>query len=129
MRCLDGADAGLDVLYPTSADGGNERLGELRRIAGARIRDYYETTPYLYPVVTLDQDSYDNKRHGNRTYKPVFHIVGWANIDGEMEDNVVPLEKPAKPAAKAAPVAKPPAQPAPAAQAEPAQGQRRRPGR
>lgn len=123
LRCLNGEDAGTEVIYKISSDGGTERLSELGRIAGARIGQYAETSPYLYPVVTLGQDYYDNKQYGSRIYKPVFELIGWANADGELEqagENVIELQKPA--ATEPAKPAKPPLE-------QPAAGQRRRPGR
>ena len=91
-------DDGTEVLYVISSDGGNERLAELGRIAGARIGQYAQTSAYLYPVVALDMDYYDNKQHGSRIYKPVFDIVGWADAEGNMEEgagNVTALKPPA----------------------------------
>ena len=125
LRCLDGEDADTEVIYKISSDGGTERLAELGRIAGARIGQYADSSPYLYPVVRLSCDFYKNKTHGSNTYKPVFELMGWADAEGNMEEaahKVVEMQKPA--AAEPAKPAKPPLD-----TEAPIAGQRRRPGR
>ena len=84
MRCLDGEDEGQEVLYKISSDGGNERLGELGKFAGVRIAQYAHTHQYLYPVIELEYESYPNKTHGGRTYKPILKLVGWSDYEGEI---------------------------------------------
>jgi hypothetical protein len=126
LRILDGEDEGLELLYKISSDGGNERLAELGRQAGARIGLYAETSPYLYPVIQLDSDWYKNKNHGSNTYKPIFRLVGWADAEGNLEDAADKVvELPKQDAGREPPVrpAKPPLN------AEMPVGQRRRPGR
>ena len=121
LTILEGPHEDTEVLYVISSDGGTERLAELGRIAGARIGQYGTTSPYLYPVVQLDFDYYDNKQHGSRIFKPVFKLAGWADADGNMEDdggNIAALPNKAAEPAKPVP-----------AETTAAAGQRRRPGR
>ena len=110
LRCMNGEDAGTQVVFKTSSLGGTE---ELQRIV-AVIQNRAEVMPdnvYLFPVVELKNSSYPNKKKGGGlTYNPVLDVVGWADADGNLEDGDEPNEEPA---------ALPPQPAAPAAKAKP----------
>jgi hypothetical protein len=122
LKCLDGADAGVQVLYKSSSYGGTAALFELKE----KIRNRVQTVggEYLFPVIELGSTSYANKKHGGTTYNPVLAITGWADINGEIEgatEDTKVTDLPPKPSAKPPlrAVEDPPAA---------ATGQRRRPG-
>jgi len=127
LRCMDGDDAGEEVHYKTTSLGGVERtLGLLAQIQ-ARLQT---RTPYAFPVLTLGEDYYQHPKFG-RIYKPIFTVVGWANIDGQVEGET-PSPKEGVPAPTATKARKAPLVAASEPAEEPAAapvhtGQRRRP--
>lgn len=144
LKCLTGEDAGQEVMFKISSMGGTEALSNLFRgeIKG-RIDRMGADYPFVYPVITLSATSYANKRYGGQTWKPIFDVIAWADINGELEDDTplaaagnghdkLPPDKPvvaAEPAKPAKPVKPSLHEPQPAAPAAAATGQRRRPGR
>jgi hypothetical protein len=139
LKCLDGEDEGEEVVYKVNSRGGIEAvtkfIGDIQR----RL-----LTPYPCPIITLDSEWYPHPKWG-RVDKPIFSIVGWCDLNGNVEG--APPVAPASeaPAPTAAPVRKrkpplaaaevaagqtftaaaPPVEPAPVAQQH--VGQRRRP--
>jgi hypothetical protein len=158
LRCLDGADEGVEVLYKTSSVGGMRAVDAIL----AEIQKQVPLDPtHPCPVVLLQNDSYPHSKWG-KIYVPVFVIVGWSDFEGD----VIPVDEDGSPgtaalvddsepeeeaeeelpvktkrAAAAAPVATKTKKPALAAGKAPAKaaspaptaaahtGQRRRPGR
>jgi hypothetical protein len=59
--------------------GGTEAMTNL---IDAFQRNFVADRAHPCPVVTLDTTSYPNKTYGGQTYKPVFTIVGWADMNG-----------------------------------------------
>ena len=126
MKCMNGEDAGLQVLYKISSLGGTAALFDLKEAVRRRVDEFGPEHPYLFPVIELGFTSYPNKRFGGTTYNPVLKRTGWADINGQLEGaedgGAAPLKepepvKPSKPSLKAVPDAEPQA----------ATGQRRRP--
>jgi hypothetical protein len=126
LTCIDGEDAGVEVIYRNNSYGFVTAFDDLM----AKIRDrYLKNKVYYWPVVTFGQESYDHKKFGE-TWNPILTIVAWANEAGEF-----PPEPAAAPAPKAAPPRREPlkAVQTPVAPAEPTStvqahvGQRRRP--
>jgi hypothetical protein len=126
MKCMNGEDAGLQVLYKISSLGGTAALFDLKEAVRRRVDENGPEYPYLFPVIELGFTSYPNKRYGGTTYNPVLKRTGWADINGQLEGaedgGAAPLKepepvKPSKPSLKAVPDAEPQA----------ATGQRRRP--
>jgi hypothetical protein len=124
LRCMNGTDKGLTVLYKNSSMGGTEALFALKHAFQSRVEERGAGDPYIFPIVTLDSSNYPNKRHGGFTFKPIFTITGWADINGDIEGEA-PLAGPA-PEPKPVKPAKPSLR---AVETEPVAGQRRRPGR
>jgi hypothetical protein len=129
MKCMNGEDAGLQVLYKISSLGGTAALFDLKEAVRRRVDERGPEYPYLFPVLELGFTSYPNKRYGGTTYNPVLKRVGWADINGQLEgaeDGGAPAAalkepepaKPSKPSLKAVPDAEP---------QQAATGQRRRP--
>jgi len=139
MKCIDGADRGAEVIYKINSKGG------IRAVAALLddIHAHLATSPgYPCPVLTFSSDSYPHKKWG-QTFFPVFTVVGWADMHGNLQDDDQPELLPGKSADKPAdkPAAPPRARKAPlgtvvVAPAEPGEpvpsaqthvGQRRRP--
>jgi len=135
MKCLDGDDAGTEVLYRINSTGGKRAvLGLMDEIYGQLAR----RPAYPCPVLVLSSDTYSHKKHGQIVF-PIYAVVGWANMQGELDTGEAapaladrtPTTAPTRPARTKAPLAAAPApavepvQPAPTAQTH--VGQRRRP--
>jgi hypothetical protein len=87
MKCLDGDDAGTEVLYKNSS------LGGMRSFDGvlAALQAQLQKDPnHPCPVLQFGIDSYKHKVWGE-VLVPIFDIVGWADMNGnlaeETEDN------------------------------------------
>jgi hypothetical protein len=97
MKCLDGADAGVEVVFKSTTVGG------LQALAGsvAAVRDRLNGGQYdnnVSPIVLLEKDSYPHPEHG-RIWYPLLTIVAW-----------MPLSGPAPAPAGTPPAAPPPAE-------------------
>jgi hypothetical protein len=129
LKCLDGADAGIEVLYKTNSDGGMKAADAV--MVAVQQQALIKGNVHLFPIVTMEQTSYKHAKYGE-IFKPIFTIHGWADIHAtQAEQPSVEPAEPAKPAAPAKPP-KPPLQ-APQTPVEPVSttqahvGQRRRP--
>jgi hypothetical protein len=135
MTCIDGDDAGTEVLYKNNSLGFKKAFDQL--ISDVRAR--YATDPAFYwPIVELDKSSYPHKKYG-QIFEPILTIVGWANAGGELAPKSKAVNGPQpEPEVAAARPRKAPLKPAtppgePARPAEPVStqqahvGQRRRP--
>ncbi|RPI36311.1 MAG: hypothetical protein EHM67_12840 [Hyphomicrobiaceae bacterium] len=110
LKCLDGEDAGTEVLYSTNSVGGLRAIDSLL----AELQAQLQADPsHPCPVLQLECDSYPHSKYG-KIYTPVLKNVGWASMDGKLAGEAAPTV--AAPKAPVAPVA-----PEPTA--------RRRPGR
>jgi hypothetical protein len=67
-------------VFNVSSQGGVENVDVLFDAIIAKVTEGGE---YVYPKVKLANEWY--KRSTGKVYKPVFEIVGWCNIDGELE--------------------------------------------
>lgn len=80
MKCLDGADAGVEVIYKANTDGGIKAivitLDEVRNRLNGGQHD-----GNIVPIVVHDKDSYVHKQYG-KTWLPILNIVGWMSFDG-----------------------------------------------
>jgi hypothetical protein len=142
LKCMNGEDEGTEVLYKVNSRGGIEAVTKFIADIQRRL-----LTPYPCPIVTLDSEWYQHPKWG-RVEKPIFTIVGWCDLNGNVEGAAPAPAAPAaaEPAAPAAAAPKPvrqrkppvaaaveappvapvaPVEPAPVAQAH--VGQRRRP--
>lgn len=101
LKCLDGIDAGTEVLYKSNSVGGMRAIDGLL----AQIQKRLEDDPgYPCPVLQFDCDSYIHSKHG-KIYTPILTVVGWADLNDNLSDALLPV-------AAAAPAGKPPAKPA-----------------
>ena len=105
LRGIGGDIDGTEVIHSMNSQGG------LRAIDGllAEIHKQLRRDPqHPCPVVTLGSDSYLHKQYG-QTYPPIYDIVAWCDIDGNVADGGEPAATPAP-----APIAAPAPIPAPA---------------
>ena len=81
MKILDGKHANVEIVYkPTSVGGMNAS----RTIIDAVFDKLAEETPFVCPIVKLDQDHYKHASYG-KTYVPKFEVVGWMDLEGNEE--------------------------------------------
>jgi hypothetical protein len=80
LKCVDGADAGVEVVFKTTTDGGIRALAELINT----IRDRCNGNQHdgkIVPIVLLGKDSYPHSEFG-RIWIPVPTVVDWMPLDG-----------------------------------------------
>jgi hypothetical protein len=80
LRCIDGTDAGIEVVYKPTTVGG------VQAVAGLidAVRDRLNSGQHggkVAPVVHLEKDSYVHGQFG-RVWTPVLTIVDWMPLDG-----------------------------------------------
>jgi hypothetical protein len=81
MKCLNGDDAGTEVVYRINSVGGKRAIMALMdEIYGQLAR----RPAYPCPVLVFSSDSYQHKKWGPTAY-PIFTVIGWANMSGEVE--------------------------------------------
>jgi hypothetical protein len=136
MKCMDGDDQDTEVVYKTSSISGMAATDKLFAALQSRVT---EDQTYIYPVVQLDVDFYNHKKHG-KIYTPILNIVGWVDQDGNApgkgngkgvaEPTDYPVDEPEPPAQRVrqrkAPLTE---QPQTTQQAHATAPVRRRPGR
>jgi len=80
MKCLDGADAGVEVIFKTNTDGGVKAIALMVELVRNRI-DSGQHDGKIAPIVQLEKASYPHKKHG-KVWTPVMNTVGWMSLDG-----------------------------------------------
>ena len=80
MKCLDGADAGVEVIFKATTDGAIKAIvllvDELRNRLNGNQHD-----GKIVPIVLLEKDGYQHPKHGPPAI-PVLTIVDWMSLDG-----------------------------------------------
>ena len=79
-KCVDGTDAGTEVVFKTTTDGGNKAIV----VMVERVRDRLNGGQHdgkVVPIVLLENDSYPHSQYG-RVWIPVLTIVDWMSLDG-----------------------------------------------
>jgi hypothetical protein len=77
IKCLSGADTGMEARYTTTSVGGKKAVQALA-VAIATQVDKDQDTPV--PVVELGKEHYTHKSYG-RIYTPVFKVIEWVSMD------------------------------------------------
>jgi hypothetical protein len=80
LKCLDGTDAGTEVIYKPTTVGG------IQAVAGMvdSVRDRLNGGQHdgkVVPIVELAKGSYQHGQYG-RVWTPVLEIVGWMPLEG-----------------------------------------------
>ena len=80
MKCLDGADAGVEVIFKATTDGAIKAIvllvDELRNRLNGNQHD-----GKIVPIVLLEKDGYQHPKHGP-TAIPVLNRIDWMSLDG-----------------------------------------------
>lgn len=79
LKCVNGEDAGEQVLYKTTSVGG---MNAMKKIISAIMAQLDKDQDHPVPVIELKTDYYTHKKWG-KTYTPIFDIDAWASLDGD----------------------------------------------
>jgi hypothetical protein len=80
MKCLDGADAGIEVVFKATTNGGIKAVV----LMVDQVRDRLNSGQHdgkIAPIVLLEKDSYPHSQYG-KVWIPVLNIVDWMPLDG-----------------------------------------------
>ena len=80
MKCLDGADAGVEVIFKATTDGAIKAIELLVDELRNRLNGNQHNGK-IAPIVLLEKDGYQHPKHGP-TAIPVLTIVDWMSLDG-----------------------------------------------
>ena len=80
MKCLDGADAGVEVIFKTNTDGGVKAIALMVELVRNRI-DSGQHDGKIAPIVLLEKDSYQHSQYG-KVWFPVLNTVDWTSFGG-----------------------------------------------
>jgi hypothetical protein len=92
LKCLGGADAGVEVTFKSTTDGGVKAVAGLIDAVRDRLNGGQHDGK-VSPIVLLHKDSYPHKQHGKVWY-PVPEIVDWMPLSGPTS---TPTPAPASP--------------------------------
>jgi hypothetical protein len=90
MKCLSGADAGVEVVFKATTDGAIKAVV----ILVDQVRDRLNSGQHdgkIAPIVLLEKDTYQHVKHGPTAY-PVLNCIDWMRLDGP-----APAPAPVKP--------------------------------
>src|SRR5262245_3368831 len=80
LKCLDGADAGVEVVFKATTDGGVKAIV----LMGDQVRDRINSGQHdgkIVPIVLLEKDSYQHVQYG-KVWFPVLNTIDWMSLDG-----------------------------------------------
>jgi len=80
MKCLDGADAGVEVIFKATTDGAIKAVVFLLD----QVRDRLNGGQHdgkIAPILLLEKDSYPHREHG-KVWIPVLNTVDWMPLSG-----------------------------------------------
>jgi len=80
MKCLSGADAGVEVVFKATTDGAIKAIV----LMVDEVRDRLNGGQHdgkIVPIVLLEKDSYPHVKHGP-TAIPVLNRIDWMSLDG-----------------------------------------------
>jgi len=86
LKCLSGEDKDMEARFSSTSVGGKRAVQTLA-VAIANQVEADQSKPV--PVVRLKKDHYSHKSYG-KIYTPVFEIVEWVGMDGEVEVEEAP---------------------------------------
>jgi hypothetical protein len=119
LKCLDGINTGLTVMFTSTTQGGMQTFGNLVNAVIDRINSEPDDDS-VAPVIYLEETSYQHSERG-RIWKPLLTIGDWMPRNGP-----APELTPVTPTPTPTPPSPPPAPPPPAAAAGAEPGRRRR---
>ena len=80
LKCIDGTDAGTEVVYKPTTVGGIQAVAGLIEAVRDRLNGGQHDGK-VSPVVLLKKDSYQHPQYG-RVWTPVLEIVAWMPMSG-----------------------------------------------
>ncbi len=94
LKCIDGTDAGVEVIYKPTTIGGIKAVAELIN----KVRDRLNSGQHngkVAPIVQFEKSSYPHSEHG-RVWEPVMNVVDWMPLDGPAPEPkpTPPVEQP-----------------------------------
>jgi hypothetical protein len=90
MKCISGADAGVEVAFKPTTVGGIQFVAGLIEAVRDRLNSGQHDNK-IVPIVLLQKDSYQHAQYG-RVWTPQFAIVDWMSLSGP-----APAPEPAAP--------------------------------
>jgi hypothetical protein len=90
LKCISGADAGVEVIFKANTDGGIKAIVTLVDLIRDRINSGQHDGK-VAPIVTLQKDSYQHSQYG-KVWFPVLNTIDWMPLDGP-----APAPTPAEP--------------------------------
>jgi hypothetical protein len=91
VKCLTGADEGVDARFTTTSVGGKKFVQALAVLIATQV-EADQTKPV--PVILLKKDHYQHKSYG-RIFTPAFELVKFISMTGGGDDSDAPEEAPA----------------------------------
>jgi len=80
MKCLGSADAGVEVVFKATTDGGIKAIVMMIDLVRDRINSDQHGGK-IVPIVLLEKGSYQHSQFG-KVWFPVLNTVGWVSLDG-----------------------------------------------
>ena len=80
LKCLSGADAGVEVVFKATTDGGIKAVVLMVDLIRDRINSNQHDGK-IVPIVLLEKDSYQHKERG-KVWIPVLNTIDWMSLDG-----------------------------------------------
>ena len=90
LKCLDGADAGVEVVFKSATDGGIRAVAGLIDVTRDRL-NAGQHDGKVAPIVHLEKDSYQHVQFG-KVWFPLLTVVDWMPLSGP-----APAPKPTSP--------------------------------
>jgi hypothetical protein len=90
LKCLDGADAGTEVIYKPTTVGGIQAIAGLIEVVRDRLNSGQHDGK-VSPIVLFEKDSYPHSQYG-KVWTPVLAVIDWMSLDGP-----APAPRPASP--------------------------------
>jgi hypothetical protein len=86
MKCLDGADAGVEVIHKANTDGTRSAIVSLFEKVRSQISSEQQAGKKLHDskivaIILLEKDSYPHTKHGPIS-TPVLNLIDWTTLDG-----------------------------------------------
>src|SRR5262245_45561260 len=92
MKCLNGADAGVEVVFKATTDGACQAVIGLIDRVRTRL-DSNKHDGKIVPIVLLEKDSYQHGQYG-KVWFPVLTDVDWMTLDGPAPAPATPTPTP-----------------------------------
>jgi hypothetical protein len=80
LKCIDGTDAGTEVIYKPTTVGGIQAIAGLIEAVRDRLNGGQHNSK-IAPIVQLEKDSYQHGQFG-RVWTPLMPVVDWMSPDG-----------------------------------------------